>query len=303
MMSSQLKIYPIPQKVILKEEFSFQDGILQVQNSETVAGVLKDFVEKQQVSHKGSQKNLPLYLGTPASNISELKDLSLSKEGYDAYTLKINQKGIFLLGETEDALFYGLNTLFQLLPKMPFLNKEIMIVDYANTKIRGFIEGYYGIPWSDENRISLMKFASQFKMNAYIFAPKDDPYHRDQWEELYPVEKLQELKRLAEVGNQTKCRFVWTIAPLMEVAKRAQEGEDVMPLLAEKTAILLEKFQQLYEIGVRQFGVLGDDVGALPYAYVVGLIQKVNEWIHEKGDIYNLLYCPSSYNSAWAWDP
>ena len=43
--------------------------------------------------------------------------------------------------------------------------------DYADTQTRGFIEGYYGIPWSDEDRISLMKFGGEFKMTSYIFAP------------------------------------------------------------------------------------------------------------------------------------
>ena len=50
--------------------------------------------------------------------------------------------------------------------------------DYADVNIRGFIEGYYGLPWSNEDRMSLMRFGGDYKMTSYIFAPKDDEYHK-----------------------------------------------------------------------------------------------------------------------------
>ena len=41
---------------------------------------------------------------------------------------------------------------------------------------------------------------------------------------------------------------------------------------------LLRKFDQLYDAGVRQFGVLGDDVGSLPRTIVINMMTKVSEW-------------------------
>ena len=85
------------------------------------------------------------------------------------------------------------------------------VEDYAEIKNRGFIEGYYGNPWSNENRKELMRYGSELKLTQYYFAPKDDPYHNKKWRELYPEEKLAEIRELARVGNQTKTRYVWTI--------------------------------------------------------------------------------------------
>ncbi|TDL73650.1 hypothetical protein E2R56_12175 [Rhodococcus qingshengii] len=75
-----------------------------------------------------------------------------------------------------------------------------------------------------------------------------------------------------------------------------------MDLLPENTEKMLAKFDQLYDVGVRQFGVLGDDVGNLPLDYVVQLMDAVSQWADEKGDVYDILYCPASYNSSWAWN-
>ena len=44
-------------------------------------------------------------------------------------------------------------------------------------KNRGFIEGYYGNPWSNTDRAELMRYGGDLKLNQYFFAPKDDPYH------------------------------------------------------------------------------------------------------------------------------
>ena len=50
----------------------------------------------------------------------------------------------------------------------------------------GVIEGFYGRPWTREQRNSLFKTMSQCKgLNCYMYAPKDDRKHRAAWRELY----------------------------------------------------------------------------------------------------------------------
>ncbi len=43
---------------------------------------------------------------------------------------------------------------------------------------RGVIEGFYGPPWSHQDRLDVLRFMGREGLNTYIYAPKDDPYHR-----------------------------------------------------------------------------------------------------------------------------
>ncbi|CQR45925.1 Hyaluronoglucosaminidase precursor [Paraliobacillus sp. PM-2] len=318
----EYEIYPTPQDIEYYETTTTLDDEIQVVYDDTIDAVTKKKV-KTIFSENGYQEptivdeptddKINILVGTKDSNgpVDTYAKENINSEGMDfsnidAYQLEIKDNNITILGKDTNASFYGVVSLEAILQQsVDKVVRNLSIKDFANTQLRGFIEGYYGIPWSNEDRMSLMEFGGKFKMTAYVFAPKDDPYHRDKWKELYPQEKLNEIEEMVQVGKESKTRFVWTISPLEEVAKLAQNfGQDAaMEHLEENTAILLEKFEQLYDIGVRQFGVHGDDVGALPYDYVIELMNSVSKWADEKGDVYDVLFTPASYNSAWAWNP
>jgi signal transduction histidine kinase len=59
--------------------------------------------------------------------------------------------------------------------------------------IRGVIEGFYGPPWSHEERLDLIAFCGREGLTTWVHAPKDDPYHRASWREPYPDEELAQL--------------------------------------------------------------------------------------------------------------
>ena len=100
----------------------------------------------------------------------------------DAYILAIVDEGIIVLGKDTDAAFYGITTLSLVFDQVEDKTvRQFTVYDYSNTKYRGFIEGYYGFPWSTDNRVELMRFGSQFKTNIYSYAPKDDPSHSGNW--------------------------------------------------------------------------------------------------------------------------
>lgn len=214
-------------------------------------------------------------------------------EKTNSYFLAINNGEIVILGNDTDAVFYGLTTLMHIFNQMESSTvQNLEIEDYADTAIRGFIEGYYGIPWTNEDRISLMEFGGNFKMTSYIFAPKDDPYHTKKWRELYPEEELEGIREMAQAGVDSKTKFVWTAHPFMG----GFNANDVDGEIAH----LINKFEQLYDLGVRQFGVLGDDVGNLDLAIIVKIMNELSEWGKEKGDLYDFVFCPAGYNTAWA---
>lgn len=214
-------------------------------------------------------------------------------EHYGSYFLASKDNEIVILGLDTDAAFYGITSLKHIFNQMEGSTiRNFEMKDYADVNIRGFIEGYYGIPWSNEDRMSLMRFGGDFKMTSYIFAPKDDPYHSAQWREPYPADKLKEIEEMTKVGNASKCRFVWTIHPFMKGGiTEATYDTDIQKIK--------DKFDQLYNVGVRQFGVLGDDAGNLPRQVVIKVMNDLQKWADEKGDVYDLVFCPQGYNHSW----
>ena len=59
---------------------------------------------------------------------------------------------------------------------------SLLIFNYINLitcspiQLRGIVEGFYGTPWTYEDRADLINFCGQQNLNAYIYAPKDDPF-------------------------------------------------------------------------------------------------------------------------------
>lgn len=304
----QYEIYPTPQSVTYANGEFVISREVNVVYDETIDDVTKNKV-KEIFDAKGIVVNeakeakesvTNVLVGTNASKgyVDQYFDENIAHEDtffdkMDAHIVFIQDKNIAILGKNTDASFYGLVTLKHILNQIEGRTiRNVRIDDFASTKTRGFIEGYYGIPWSDEDRISLMEFGGEFKMTSYIFAPKDDAYHSARWRDPYPAERLEEMKKMVEAGNNSKCRFVWTIHPFMNGGiTEASYDADIEKIVA--------KFEQLYGIGVRQFGVLGDDAGGLPRSVVVRVMQRLQEWVDSKGDVYNLVFCPGGYNNAW----
>lgn len=117
-------------------------------------------------------------------------------------------------------------------------------------RIRGIIEGFYGKPWSHANRIRLMEWMRQMGFNYFVYSPKDDPYHRAWWERLYPAGKLDELAELAAKAREMGIRLCYALAPGLSI--RYADPESVRKVC--------EKLGQLYDVGIRDFGLFFDDI-------------------------------------------
>ena len=306
----EYEIYPIPHEVTYQEDSFIIRSQVNVVYDEGIDEATKDHIEtilKEKgktvvVSEQKRSDMTNVLVGIYGSDdyvdtyVQETyaPDASLF-EKIDAYYEVVDNDEIVILGKDTDAAFYGITSLKHIFAQMDGSTIRCLeMEDYADTQTRGFIEGYYGIPWSDEDRISLMEFGGEFKMTSYIFAPKDDPYHKGaQWRALYPQERLDEIKKMVDAGNAAKCRFVFTIHPFggstgVQAGTYEQDLQD-----------LKDKFDQLYSIGVRQFGVLGDDVGNLDRSVVIQLMNDLQKWADDKGDVYDLVFCPAGYNHSW----
>ncbi len=213
-----------------------------------------------------------------------------------AYLLTISPKGIDILGYDKRGAFYGLQTLRQIISspasadgKLPLLT----VNDYPSMKYRGVVEGFYGTPWSHEVRMSLLDFYGRNKMNDYLYGPKDDPYHSSPyWRQPYPEDQAKKIKELVQNARRNHVNFIWAIHP----------GKDIRWNKLDYDS-LVNKFNMMYDLGVRSFAIFFDDIegeGTNPQRQVELLNTLTEDFVKAKGDVTNLIVCPTDYSQLWA---
>lgn len=237
---------------------------------------------------------------------SYTEDIFTGAHAFDAYMIRVDADGIAVVGKDTDAAFYGITTLKHIFAEMAQGNtstiRAFTLRDYASVAFRGFIEGYYGLPWSHESRQSLMEWGGEWKMNMYVFAPKDDPYHNSRWRDPYPAADLRKQAELAETGNRTKNRYVYALHPFMSnpIALTQEQLEERKTTFEAEVKVITDKFDSLYNVGVRQFAILADDAGSYDGQDLARLMNALNDWRETKGDVYPLQICPDAYNASWS---
>lgn len=115
---------------------------------------------------------------------------------------------------------------------------------------RGVVEGFFGPPWSMAARRRLFEFGAVRGMNTYLYAPKDDPYHRARWTEPYPRDAWRALAGLIADAHRRRIDFVYGFHP--GAGLRLGDAAPVKTLLA--------KAARFHAEGVRTFAVLFDDI-------------------------------------------
>jgi hyaluronoglucosaminidase len=120
--------------------------------------------------------------------------------------------------------------------------------------LRGVIEGFYGPPWSLADRCSVIEFLATRGMNAYVYAPKSDPKHRDRWRDTYDASELDGFRTLAEHAAQNQTRFGFALSP----------GLDIDYGSARDREMLVEKLAPLLGIGVDWIVLALDDIPNRP---------------------------------------
>ena len=130
----------------------------------------------------------------------------------------------------------------------------------AAIPLRGIVEGFYVQEWTAEERADVLRFCRRNNLNSYIYAPKDDPYHRNKWRELYPAGKLVELENLVAVAQENNVRFIFAVSPGIDRNYHGAKGE-------EDFALLMSKLDAMYQIGVRDFAIFFDDLKDKNYTH------------------------------------
>lgn len=299
--TGEYEIYPTPHSV------TYADPAASVTLPETMqvtyTGDIDDYTKARAVE---AFEQAGVTLDETATTDVKLQvsiDASLSTKT-SAHKVTVGSTGVTVVGVDTDAAFYGLTTVKRILQQVDKATRSVKcltVEDYADVPFRGFIEGYYGNPWTTEDRVSLMKFGGELKMNIYFYAPKDDPKHNAKWREKYTAEELeQKIRPLAEAGNESKCYFGFAIHPFMYNAIRFDSDANY----AADLQILKDKFEQAMGVGVRQIAVLADDAGVPSgnAANYVKLMNDLTEWVSSAdmqerypGLKTSIPFCPNDY--------
>ncbi|MBL1101113.1 beta-N-acetylglucosaminidase domain-containing protein [Streptomyces sp. 205] len=251
---------PVPRRVVLvvdqRTDTAAKDRLIALL---TTHGVDRVEVTGPDDPPPASGRGLTVLLG-PASrpDIADALGGAAAPGRAEGYALRVGHHrhgpSVVALGGHDGAgQFYAVQTLRQLFRPTGgdrWSVYGVRVGDHPSMALRGTIEGFYGTPWTHQERLDQMDFYGDVKANTYIYAPKDDPYHRGKWRDPYPADKLAELGELVRRATANHVRFTFAVSP---------GGSICYSDPADRRA-LKAKLQALYDQGTRAFSIPLDDI-------------------------------------------
>ncbi|XP_056135597.1 protein O-GlcNAcase [Lampris incognitus] len=163
--------------------------------------------------------------------------------------------------------------------------------------VSGVVEGFYGRPWTMEQRTELFKREQKWGLNTYLYAPKDDYKHRMYWRDLYSAEEAEQLIALISAAKEHEVEFIYAISP----------GLDITFSNPKEVAALKRKLDQVREFGCRSFSLLFDDIETemCPAdkqafsSFAHAQVAITNEVYQHLGEPETFLFCPTDYCAAF----
>ncbi|WP_106816386.1 beta-N-acetylglucosaminidase domain-containing protein [Microbacterium timonense] len=172
----------------------------------------------------------------------------------EAYRIEVSAGRALIEASGPRGVRYARGTLDELAAARDGVVPSMLIEDAPVLRHRGIIEGFYGEPWSHEERLAAVRLAGRLKLNSYVYAPKDDPWHRERWRELYPEAELARLGELARAGAEVGVEVVVALHPAGSMVFSDEREHE---LLATKAV-------QLLDAGIPGIALLFDDVPPEP---------------------------------------
>lgn len=236
-----------------------------------------------------AKPGVKVIIGKKGDKIVEPYEAKIPAEA-EGYYLSISAPDkVVIAGADEAGAFYGAQTFLQIINGADHCVPALEITDAPAVAKRGVIEGFYGNPWSFADRLSQFDFYGRNKMNYYVYGPKDDPYHHSRWFEPYPADKAREMTELVKAARKNKVKFVWAMHPSNSIET------------ADDRKKALDKFAQMYDLGVRNFAIFFDDISAKSVDTQIDYLNFLDrEFVKKHGDTGNLIVCPTIYNKAWS---
>jgi hypothetical protein len=177
----------------------------------------------------------------------------------------------------------------------------LTVADFPAFAERGVVEGFYGVPWTQKDRLAVLSFEGRHGMNAYYYAPKDDPYHRKLWREPYPAAQIKRLAELAQTAQENFVDFCFALSPGLSITYSSQEDFET----------LAQKLESVSKLGISCFALFLDDVPqdlqdpqdrerftTLAQAHTY-LINKLYQHLRSRWADNRLTVTPTTYTNEW----
>ncbi|XP_036402108.1 protein O-GlcNAcase isoform X2 [Megalops cyprinoides] len=165
--------------------------------------------------------------------------------------------------------------------------------------ISGVVEGFYGRPWTMEQRKELFRRQQKWGLNTYLYAPKDDYKHRMFWREMYSVEEAEQLMTLISAAKEHGIEFIYAISPGLDITFSNQK----------EVSTLKRKLDQVSHFGCKSFALLFDDIDhnmcpadkEVFSSFAHAQVSITNEIFQYLGEPEMFLFCPTEYCGTFCY--
>uniref|UniRef100_A0A8D3C7M8 O-GlcNAcase n=1 Tax=Scophthalmus maximus TaxID=52904 RepID=A0A8D3C7M8_SCOMX len=138
--------------------------------------------------------------------------------------------------------------------------------------ISGVVEGFYGRPWTMEQRKELFRRQHKWGLNTYLYAPKDDYKHRI-------------------LRTEHGIEFIYAISPGLDITFSNQK----------EVSALKRKLDQVTHFGCKSFALLFDDIDhnmcpadkEVFSSFAHAQVSITNEIYQYLGEPETFLFCPT----------
>jgi hyaluronoglucosaminidase len=164
--------------------------------------------------------------------------------------------------------------------------------------VRGIIEGFYGLFYTAPERNDLISFIADHGFNLYIYGPKNDRQHRARWREPYPDFIMEQFAETVAHSMNRGIEFCYSIG----------SGVSINYASEEDFRMITSKYQAFYDIGVRHFMIMLDDIAAefhheeeqlMFNSYAGAHVYTANRlfhWLRSLDKSCKLSLCPTDYH-------
>ena len=282
-----VSVSPLPQRLVWGTKAFDQPESIVIKGADEADA---DAVALLRSSFAEGKKGVNVIVGERGDKAVEKYSAQIPNK-VEGYYISVGKNQVVIAGNDEAGTYYGVQTFLQMASQPEVMAAEVQ--DWPDVLERGVVEGFYGNPWSHVDRLRQFDFYGKNKLNVYIYGPKDDPYHRNQWREPYPEKEAQLISELAKAAAQNKVDFVWAMHP----------GGDIQWTEADLNSSV-QKLEWMYDLGVRAFAIFFDDIfgaeqskGAKQAEYMNALNR---EFVQKHSDVAPLILCPTQYNKSWS---